>query len=191
MELSWQEPIFDQQVIGRIPEDERIRPGFFTRLGWNGKPTRINPDTEPVWSDNPVLDNNGQATMREVSEVFSGYGKASIKWEQRSVFNTELEGYDRKVTSRYEDQLWCESNWAPPEDQDLVEWCVKYRPKTSQHRVGTYETPEVKFERPESVTERVAKATASGALKGAGIGLLSGVVTGVKPSPTSKRIYMK
>lgn len=179
VELSWQEPVMESQVLGRIPRDERLSPSLWNHLGINSKPTRINPSTEAASRTNPIIGEDGQLEMRDVTRVFEGHGTPEVSWASHRILNHELTGYDRSVTSRYTGQWSCQKNWFPPEDEELVEWCVDYKPKISKNQVGSYEEPSVKFDRPAEWDERISKATLTGALKGAGIGFVTGLVTGV------------
>lgn len=179
VELSWEEPVMDSTVIGQIPKDERLWPSVWNHLGLDAKPSRINPDMENVLRTNPVFDDRGQPEMRTRTEVFEGYGTPDVNWASHRIINQDLTGYDRDVTSRYEGQWGCHRNWLPPEDKELVEWCVDYKPKISRTEVGTYKTPEVDFERPDNVNKQISSAAWSGAAKGAGIGFSTGLAAGV------------
>lgn len=188
VELSWQEPVMESQVLGQIPRDESVRPSLLNHLGFDSKPRGINSEKVDVVRTNPALNEDGQPVMSDVTQVFEGYGEADVEWLTNRVTRLDLKGYDRDVTSRYEGQWSCRRNWFPPEDKNVVEWCVDYDPKISKSQVGTYSSPKVKFERPDAVNSKIARATLNGALKGAGIGLATGLVTGVLGSVLMKSL---
>lgn len=179
LELSWQEPVIERQLVGDIPKDENIDASFWNHLGVDSEPTKINPKTRPVYADNPVIDERGAPTLQTHSKTYEGYGTAKVDWVSHRIFNHELSGYDRRVTSQYESQWGCHRNWSPPENENVERWCIDYDPKFTRHQVGDYQTPEVKFERPDDVKTKIAAATWTSALKGAGIGLVGGVAAGV------------
>lgn len=187
VELSWQSPVMERQNIGYIPKDERINPSIWNELGWNKKPTRVNPDTEAVYRDNPRLDASGSPVMQDHTKVFEGYGEPKVSWATSRIINREVSGYDRDVTSRLTGQWGCHRNWGGPDEDERVEqWCVDYDPKIRKTEVGTYEHPNVKFERPEAENAKISSATLRTAAKGAGIGLVTGLAVGVLGSLLTK-----
>ena len=168
--LDWEVPITRDDTIGQIPKDEKIWAGL---LGL--RPTRVNPNLRDVVTNNTVLGPDGQPQMQTETNTFTGHGEPNITWSEHSIDHKSLDGYNRSVTSRYSGQVFCRHNIFPPEGESLRQWCVDYRPRISSEQVGTYRTPSVHFERPDSVSKQLSQAT----LKGAGIGLVTGVALGV------------
>lgn len=174
--LEWQRPVIVNESIGQIPKDEKIWATFWDRASWfPSPPSRVNPDTRPIMVDNPSLDSSGRPMMATESHTFTGYGEPRVSWTDHSVAHRTLNGYDRSVTSRYDGQIFCQSNFFPPEDESLSQWCVSYRPKIDSRVVGSFKTPSVQFELSKEVASELTAAT----MKGAAIGLVSGVALGV------------
>lgn len=175
VDLDWQEPIYRDQVIGQIPRDETLSPSLWNHLGFRSKPTRINPVKDNVVRNNPVLDSSGQVSMSDRNRTFTGYGEPQVSWHSNRIMSKELTGYHRSVTSRYSGQWGHHKNWFPPEGKQLRSWRIDYSPKIKNRQIGSYKTPRVSFKRPDEVNSRLLQS----ALKGAGIGAVTGLAVGV------------
>lgn len=177
IKLEWETPDVRREVLGQIPRDERRWATFWERnsLFRPSPPSDINTSVRDVVVNQAALNESGQPVMLPQSQEFTGYGEPQVSWNEHSISHKELQGYDRSVTSRYDDQIFCQSNWWPPSDQKISQWCIKYSPKISTENVGSYKTPQVSFELPAEAASQLTAAT----MKGAGIGLVTGVALGV------------
>ena len=165
--LDWQEPNMIKENLGQIPSDY---------YSWSPGPRPSG--LENVTVQNPVIE-NGKPVMHDVTKTYSDYGKPVVTWQSHDIKHKTLEGYDEVIT----ESTHTESQYIGTDaegnkhyqDYEVVDgYWHTFHPDFGVEKLGTYQTPNVKFE----TGVNVGLNTTLGVLAGAGIGALAGGIAG-------------
>ena len=165
--LDWQEPNMVNENLGQIPSD------YYT---WSPYPEASG--LRDVNVQNPVVE-NGKPVMHDVTKTYSDYGKPVVTWKSHDITHKTLEGFDERITESthteseylYTDEYGNEHY----QDYEVVDgYWHTFSPDFGFEKLGSYQTPNVKFE----TGVNVGLNTAIGVGIGAGIGALAGGIAG-------------
>ena len=161
--LNWKEPIYKQEVIGKIPEDY-YEPAY-GGIGWGHS---VKP-TEPVIRDVPVKDQAGNVVYKEVTKTFTGHGKPVVNWVDKPVKEPHFEGYHEETVADYDYYTDDDGNVY----RELRGYWHYFYPDIRYQTIDKYQVPEVKFEHGVDVMGKVLTYAALGAAIG---GVTGGVI---------------
>ena len=165
--LDWQEPNMMKENLGQIPSDY---------YSWSPGPSPSG--LQNVTVQNPVIE-NGQPVMHDVTKTYSDYGKPVVTWQSHNINHKTLEGYDEVITedTHTESQYIGTDEYGNEhyQDYEVVDgYWHTFHPDFGVEKLGTYQTPNVKFE----TGVNVGLNTTLGVLAGAGLGALTGGIAG-------------
>ena len=165
--LDWQEPNMMKENLGQIPSDY---------YSWSPGPSPSG--LQNVTVQNPVIE-NGQPVMHDVTKTYSDYGKPVVTWQSHDIKHKTLEGYDEVITedTHTESQYIGTDEYGNEhyQDYEVVDgYWHTFHPDFGVEKLGSYQTPNVKFE----TGVNVGLNTAIGVGIGAGIGALAGGIAG-------------
>ncbi len=167
--LDWQEPVMRPENLGKIPSNYYSY-GYYGFGGSHGM--------KDVIRDNPVME-NGKPVMQGVEKTFSDYGEPVVTWKDNSINQKTMTGFHETTTpdvTTYQvyEGTDSEGHAIYSTHEEINGYWHNFHPDIHTTKVGSYQTPVVKFE----TGVNVGLNTALGVLAGAGIGAVAGGLAG-------------
>ncbi len=166
--LSWKEPVYQDKVIGYIPEDY-YEPSTSWGWGWghNVKPTK--PVVRPV----PLKDADGNVVYHNVTKTFTDHGNPVVHWETKEVKEPIFKGWNEETIADTDTYSYVDEDGNVHTYEEIDGYWHRFYPKISYKTIDTYQAPRVEFEHGVNVMGKVLTYAAIGAVIG---GVTGGVI---------------
>ncbi|MHB2015550.1 MAG: hypothetical protein ACYCW6_01250 [Candidatus Xenobia bacterium] len=175
-ELHWQTPQEHTVSIGRIPNDYYTPNNVWGAIGTqNG--------THEVTANAPVTNPDGSVVMDQHSQAFTAHGHPIVNWQSNPIQQPYLPRGNEFTTQQFTDSHTVQDQ--PYTDQQGVvhqpshevvdgTW-TRYYPNTEYRQIGSYQTPDVRWDTGVSTGTRTFVGILLGSVTGAVGGALAGV----------------